>query len=119
MSEEVKHAPADSLLGQLQRGRGAGFLAARREPSAKTWPLLVECITHDPRLDSQVECRDDYYAALVIETGMDLVSLATHLQKHDDSNQCGWNTPLTVGTLGSLARRRYGDAIAILRDYVA
>ncbi len=119
MSKEVKHASVDSLLGQLQRGRGAGFLAARREPSSRIWPLLVECITHDPRIDSQVEDRADYYAALAIETEMELGALATHLREQDDAGQSGWNTPLTVSTLGALGRRGYRGAIAILRDYVA
>ena len=119
MSEEIKIAAADSLLGKLQRGRGAGYLAARQEKPETIWSLLVECITQDPRLDKQVESRDNFYAALVIETGMELKPLATHLYEHDDSDQSGWNTPLTVLTLGSLARRNYRDAVKVLRDDVA
>ena len=119
MSAETRHASSDSLLGQLQRGRGAGFLAAGRETTSKVWPLLVDCVTRDPRLDGQVESRDDYYAALIIQTEMNLEPLANHLLEHDDSDQYGWNTGLTVLTLGSLARRGYRDAVAILRDYVA
>ena len=106
-------------MGKLQRGRGAGFLAARHEKPETTWPLLGGCITQDPRLDRQVENRDDFYAALVIETGMELGPLATHLYEHDDKDQSGWNTPLTVTTLGSLAKRSYRDAVEILRDYVS
>ena len=119
MSEEAKIAAADSLLGKLQRGRGTGFLAARQEAPADIWPLLVECITHDPRLDKQVESRSDFYATLVIETGMELKPLATHLREHDDKDQFGSNTTLTISTLGSLAKRNYQNAVAILRDYVA
>ncbi|MBE0542332.1 MAG: hypothetical protein IH623_13175 [Verrucomicrobia bacterium] len=119
MSEEINIAAADSLLGKLQRGRGAGFLGTRRQTPSTIWPLLVECITRDPRLDRQVESRDDFYAALVIETGMELKPLATHLREHDDTDQSGWNTTLTVTTLGSLAKRNYQNAVDILRDYVA
>jgi hypothetical protein len=119
MSKEIKIAAADSLLGKLQRGRGAGFLAARQEQPEKIWPLLVECITQDPRLDGQVESRDNFYAALVVETGMELKPLAIHLRENDDKDQSGWNTPLTVTTLGALAKRNYQDSVEILRDYVS
>lgn len=119
MSKEIQIATAESLLGKLQRGRGAGFLAVCHESSAMTWPSLVECITVDPRIDSQVESRADFYAALVIETGMELRPLATHLYEHDDKDQSGRNTCLTVSTLGSLAKRNYGNSVEILRDYVA
>jgi hypothetical protein len=119
MSEEIKIATADSLLGKLQRGRGAGFLATCQEIPAKIWPLLVECITQDPRLDKQIESRSGFYAALATETGMELKPLATYLREHDDIDQSGWNTTLTVFTLGSLAKRNYQNAVEILRDYVA
>jgi hypothetical protein len=119
MSEEIKIAAADSLLGKLQRGRGAGFLAARQEKPEIIWPLLIECITQDPRLDKQVESRDNFYAALIVETGMELKPLATHLYEYDDKDQSCWNTPLTVTTLGSLAKRNYQNAVEILRDYVS
>lgn len=119
MSEEIKIATADSLLGKLQRGRGAGFLAAHQEKPETIWPLLVQCITQDPRLDRQVESRNDFYAALVIETGMELKPLSTYLYEHDDKDQSSWNTTLTVTTLGSLAKHNYQNAVEILRDYVA
>ena len=83
------------------------------------WPLLVQCITQDPRLDRQVECRDNFYAALVIETGMELKPLSTYLYEHDDKDQSSWNTPLTVTTLGSLAKHNYQNSVEILRDYVS
>lgn len=119
MSEEIKIAAEDSLLGKLQRGRGAGFLEARQEKPENIWPLLIECITQDPRLDGQVESRDNFYATLIVETGMELKPLATHLYEHDDKDQSGWNTPLTVTTLGSLAKRNYQNSLEILRDYVS
>jgi hypothetical protein len=119
MSEEIKIAAADSLLGKLQRGRGAGFLAAHQQKPETIRPLLVGCITQDPRLDRQVESRDNFYAALIVENGMELKPLATHLYEHDDKDQSGWNTPLTVTTLGSLAKRNYQNAVEILRDYVS
>jgi len=53
------NAPPDSLLGQLQCGRGAGFLRALQEDASVVRPLLLDCLLHDPRWDRQVETRAD------------------------------------------------------------
>lgn len=118
MAKPEQHAPANTLLGQLQRGRGEGYRRALVAPAPNAKRLLVECITNDPRLDSQVENRADYYAAIAMEVGLDLNPLAEHLHEHDDADQSGWNTPLTVYTLGALAKRGYGGAADILCDYI-
>ncbi len=116
--------PADSLLGQLQRGRGLGYLRALQEKPSSVHPLLVECITRDPRLDTQVETRAGYYARLCASTQIDISPIGEYLSTnpgdHLDSEAL-----LAVATLGVLAQ--LGDnstglsaaAIAILRDYVA
>jgi len=62
MDEPLAHP--SSLLGQLQRGRGMGFLAALDAPPTVVAPLLLECIIYDPRWDAQLEQRADYYALL-------------------------------------------------------
>ena len=49
------NAPADSLLGQLQRGRGLGFLRALQEDAALVRQLLLTCVIDDPRWDRQLE----------------------------------------------------------------
>jgi len=118
MAKLAEHANPDCLLGLVQRGRGEGDLWALSASKAETWQVLVDCICNDPRLDSQVENRAEYYASIAMEVGLDLAPLAQHLSEHDDTDQTGWNTPLTVGTLGELAKRRYRDASKILCDYV-
>src|SRR5690349_16295324 len=80
-------ARPESLLGQLQRGRGAGFLWASREDPKVVHPLLVECVTRDPRCDHQVESRAEYYARLVVLTSMSLESLSEYLHENDDKDQ--------------------------------
>ena len=57
MPKQEKHAEPDSLLGQLQRGRGEGYRRTLSAPKHEAWNCLVECISNDPRLDSQVETR--------------------------------------------------------------
>ncbi len=56
-------APAATRLGQLQRGRGAGFLAAVAAGPAAVDDVL-QCVLADPRIDGQLESRSRYYAEL-------------------------------------------------------
>lgn len=111
-------APAESLLGQLQRGRGGGCIQALREDVALVRPLLLECMLDDPRWDRQIETRSDYYAQLIIHTALPLDQLGTHLHAQaglppGDAND------LALGTLYALADRGYGPATAMLRDYLS
>lgn len=114
----IELSPATALLGQFQRGRGSGFLAALARPSADVWPLLAECVTNDPCCDRQTEPREAYYADLILQTGMDLAPLAHHMRGNDDPDEHTWNTGLTVSTLAALARRGYPSALPIVREYV-
>lgn len=117
MPKQEKHADPDSLLGQLQRGRGEAYRRILGIPKTKGWDLLLDCICNDPRLDSQVENRAEFYAALVIETDMELEPVLDYVRAYDNDEQ-GWNTPLAVETLGELARRGYKDSACRLSDYV-
>jgi hypothetical protein len=120
MAKPEQHASPDSLLGQIQRGRGEGYLRILSTPKREACELLVDCICNDPRLDSQLENRAEYYASIAVEVGLDLAPLAQYLREHDDTEASGaWNTPLTVETLGELAKRGYRDAAGVLCDYVA
>jgi len=115
----VDLADADSLLGMLQRGRGKGFLDALEAPPKTVWPLLYECITNDPRLDRQCEDREEYYASLLLATGMDVGALHSHLRENDGKYGCPvWRPSLSLDVLACLAGE---DAMAlqILRDYVS
>jgi hypothetical protein len=101
----------------LQRGRGAGFLRALGEEARIVHLLLLRCITHDPRWDSQVEDRSDYYARLCIATGMSLEPLERHLRETPDGRE--GVTSLAVSTLGRMAALGNGEATDVLREYVA
>src|SRR5690606_21234231 len=116
--ETFRHEPPDTVHGQLQRGRGSGYLAALELPRAEAHRMLTDCITRDPRIDSQVESRAEYYASLAIRLALPLEPLATHLKRSGDPEQSCWATSLTVEVLGLLARRGNRAAVEILRDYV-
>jgi len=111
-------ALSDTPLGRIQRGLGSGFLWAMRQPPATVRALLEQCILNDPRLDHQVESRGDYYAQLVLGTGMDLAPLEHRLRNDDDRDYTESKALLPIETLGALAKRGYRKATRILRDYV-
>lgn len=117
-SGHIVLAPAGTLLGQLQRGRGAGFLSALAEDPTTVHTHLLHCITHDPRQDSQIESRAEYYAQLIIATKMSIEPLDEYLRNTPDE-RLQYDAELAVSTLGWLARLGEPQAVSILRDYVS
>lgn len=77
-ADEAALAPATTRLGQLQRGRGAGYLAALRDGAAAHDDLL-HCVLVDPRIDRQIEARDRYYGELVVAVDLPLEPVLAHL----------------------------------------
>jgi len=69
------------VLGQLQRGRGAGFLAALALPRAEARDLLHDCLLHDGRYDGQSESRTRYYAELAQQVGVDFEYLLAGVRR--------------------------------------
>ena len=68
-------ADAADPLGKLQRGLGSGYLWALDADRAVSHALLVHCVFNDPRWDRQLDDRDDYYATLALDIGLDLAPL--------------------------------------------
>lgn len=64
MAPMYEYAPANTLLGLLQRGRGQGALIAAEDARASA-DLVYACIRYDMRWDRQVDGRDLYLARLV------------------------------------------------------
>lgn len=109
-------AHPDTLLGQLQRGRGAGYLGALERPGEAV-ELILECVRDDPRWDAQIEDRD-YYGDLLVRFGADLTPLAEHLRAADNPADDGRPTWLAVDVLERASRRGSTQAAEILADYV-
>ncbi len=111
-------APLDTLHGQIQRGRGQGFLRALQETPATVHALLFDCMIHEHRIDRQCEHRTYYYAHLADATQMDLAPLEGHLRtfRHDPDD---WRAWLAIQTLGSLAHLGNAAAVTILRQYIS
>ena len=116
--QDDKLAFAGTLLGQIQRGRGAGFLRVLEEDRRTVHPLLLNCITHDPRWDTDVETRAEYYARLALATHLDLQSLQHYLRSTPDE-RLEFNVGLAVSMLGRLAYLGSSSAVDILRDYIS
>lgn len=117
----VSLADPDSLLGMLQRGRGRGYLEALKAPPETVWPLLFECITNDPRLYPFFECREEYYAALIVATGMSLEPLRIFLEQHDHGGcTSDRRFKLVLYTLIHLAEEYENtEALRVLHGYVS
>lgn len=115
--EKVNILGWDTLEGQLQRGRGLGYLRALEDPAAAR-EILERCITHDPRQDGQVETRSDYYAGLAVEIGMGVDGLDAYLREPRNDRR-DWGTYLTVSVLARMSALGRSDALAIIRNYIA
>lgn len=102
-------AAASTRLGQLQRGRGAGWLGAAE---TRAIDLLEQCLEADPRYDSQVESRADYYATLAIELGFPARSLALGAIT-DESLR--W---LRLDVIAIMAKRGVPDARQVLWEHL-
>jgi hypothetical protein len=112
-------AAASTVEGRLQRGRGQGYLDAIASPSEEVRADLLDCIVHDPRWDSQVEARADYYAELAERLSLETSAIAGHLFSSDDDRIRDENrTGLAIWVLNELAKRGRQDAVAVLRRYV-
>jgi hypothetical protein len=121
-NDKLNLADPASLLGMLQRGRGRGYLAALEAAPETVWPLLVECVTNDPRLDRQCEERAGYHASLIAATGMDLEPFRCYVVQNDASGDdtSDWPVRLTPATVACLATdKKNAAALQILRDYVS
>jgi hypothetical protein len=72
-----------SLLGQLELGLGVGFLRALRAPADEVSELVLDCVDRDPRLDLNLDERDDYYALLLLAVGVDAVAVERLVSAHE------------------------------------
>lgn len=111
-------APAETLLGLLQRGRGAGFLRALDDSPPEVRPLLLECIVNDARWDTQVEERADYYGRLTLLTGLEPNSIESSLRTGRGPGAMR-DMSLAIDTLGRMAQLGSASALRVLREYVA
>lgn len=118
--KEHVFAAADSLAGQLQRGRGMGFLRASYERTTVIEPLLIDCVTHDSRWDRQLESRSVYYATLLLQLDIPLDPLAASLRVYAENpaEEAGDAEYFVLDTLCALAVRGDMSAIAIVRAYL-
>lgn len=103
--ERIELDSPDTVLGQLQRGQGRGYLAARE---AKDVDALLHCIHFDPRWDRQVEQREMYYARLAIELDVRVSDIASRFDEDDELN-------LTAEVLVELGERGVPEAFGALR----
>lgn len=103
-------AGAHTLLGQLQRGLGRGYLSALTTPGADD--LLLECIGTDPRWDRQIEERAAYYAVLGRKLSVPARAILEIVEGHDTTTG-GFPGALAADVLAEMAARGDEDARAV------
>lgn len=111
-------APADTLLGRLQRGTGAGYLQALAAGEDVARVALEGAIRLDWRWDQQLDSRSWYYACLAVRLSIpsaDVEKLILSTVDHDPQDSVD---RVAVHVLGQLAS--WGDESAAERliDYV-
>ncbi len=99
-------APADTPLGMLQRGRGAGWLAALDHEEGPQW--LLACLARDPRRDGPLEERADYYATLALRLLVSPEAFANGPDLEDES--------LVYDVIEAMARRGSDVAAALIHS---
>lgn len=116
MYDPVPLAPADTIEGALQRGRGwAARELLERPATLADVRRVVDCVTRDARWDRQVESRARYHAELVVRLNVPLEPLAEHVRavtsdpSRDDSD--AW---LARHVLELLAEQSLARAVAIV-----
>lgn len=112
------NAAYDTVLGQLQRGRGLGFLIAQDLPRSKARRLLTSCILDDPRMDIQCEERSKSYAELALKLDLDLDPLVQRLREVRGDEDQEYQSGLVNATLGAMAERGSTAAAEILLEVV-
>lgn len=115
-SAESSWAEPSTLLGMIQRGRGACYGAAHAE-RAMAGDFVVDCIVHDPRWDHQVEERSWLYATLVVDLRVDLSRLRAAFAGPLDASG-DTDTWLATGVFERLAHRGVGGSVTELRHYL-
>src|SRR2546423_9983944 len=112
-------APPKSELGQFQRGLGSGLLWAVEQTPKRAGTLIEDCLRSDPRWDHQVDSRSDYYAEIILRTGVDFGFLEHLLDELRDRDHLEEEDRQVIQVVGCLSARKRADAILALRHYVA
>ncbi|MEY9894541.1 hypothetical protein ABIA35_008282 [Catenulispora sp. MAP12-49] len=116
MSEDlvvVEFAEPETVLGQLQRGRGLGASRVLNDPAAEE--LVIGCVVQDARWDAQTESRDEYLAVLIDRLGLPLGSIGEHLFQGERAGLR--DVELSLQVLAWLVELGRVDAVPILRRY--
>ncbi|MEV7117357.1 hypothetical protein [Kitasatospora griseola] len=111
-SEPVEYAPADTLLGLLERGRGAGWSWVKEDREAGAGAVL-DCLRRETRYDRQCDARHDYHALLVGESALPIDLLRQQLDGADEDDH-----DRAREILAALALTGSAEAREVLRRYV-
>lgn len=110
---------ADSLLGRLQRGLGSAAREVLDGPPGDTRELVQSCLEADPRWDTDLDHRADYYALLAISAGVDVAVLEALARDPPRGDGADRGPSSVLNVLARMAARGNTEAISAIRRYVA
>ncbi len=112
----MKLAQPKSLLGQLQRGRGVGFIGCIELPRRRAHALVAKTLREDPWPNLYQETRAHYYAQLILRTRFDIGHVGGILR---GLSKRSVDPDYLIDTLGALAKRGEGEAVEALKAHLA
>lgn len=75
-AKQVSYASPHTTLGQLQRGQGRCYLAAR---DTNDVAALLDCIRNDCRVDPRTQRHELFFAHLALDLNIDATDIASCL----------------------------------------
>jgi hypothetical protein len=110
---------SETLLGRLQRGLGSAAREVLDSGAPDARELVRACLEADPRWDTDLDDRADYYAVLAISTGLDVADVAALAADKPRGDGPDQGPSPVLGVLARMAARGNAEAITALRRYFA
>lgn len=108
----------DSLLGRLQRGLGSAAREVLEGRARNASDLVRSCLEADPRWDTDLDDRADYYAVLGTAAGVDVAVLEALARDPPRGDGPDRGPSPVLNVLARTAARGNTDAISAIRRYV-
>jgi len=108
----------DSLLGRLQRGLGSAAREVLDGRPSNARELVRSCLEADPRWDTDLDDRADYYAVLGISGDVDVAVLEALARDEPRGDGPDPGPSPVLNVLARTAARGNTEAISALRRYI-
>ncbi len=109
----------ETLLGRLQRGLGSAAREVLDGEAPDARELVRSCLEADPRWDSELDDRADYYPVLGMSAGVDAAVIEVLASDDPPGDGPDHGPSWALNILARMAARGNAEAIGALRRYFA